>query len=123
MSSKYVFKIVTALPDLNSTKLGLTELDQQSGFIHLSTGPQIAYTCNRYFSSVETLFVLKFPYEKIKKSMKWEPAPGSSELFPHLYSDLLIADMDSTREFQKEQGSWVDVLGRDSWLFDGAEEK
>lgn len=122
-SPKYVFKIVTALPDSNSAKVEPTELDRRSGFVHLSTGQQIPHTCNRFFSSVETLYILKFSYDKIKKNMKWEPAPNSGELFPHLYSDLLTSDMDSKRNFQKEQGSWLDVLGRDSWLFDGAEDK
>ena len=99
------------------------ELDQQSGFIHLSTGPQIPHTGNRFCSSAETLYILKFPYDKIKENIKWELAPGGEDVFPHLYSDLLTADMDSTREFQKGQGSWADVLGNESWLFDGAEDK
>lgn len=120
---KYVFKIVTAKPDLKSTKVSLTELDEQSGFIHLSSGPQIPRTCNRFFSSVEILHILKFPYDKLKPNIKWETAPGGEELFPHLYSDLLIADMDSTREFHKGEGSWLDVFGRERWLFDGAGDK
>jgi uncharacterized protein (DUF952 family) len=72
---------------------------------------------------MKTLYILKFSYDKIKKNMKWEPAPSSGELFPHLYSDLLTSDMDSTQKFQKEQGSWLDVLGGDSWLLDEAEDK
>lgn len=120
---KYVFKIVTAKPGLQSTKVPLTELDEQSGFVHLSSGPQIPHTCNRFFSAVDTLYILKFPYNKLETNLKWEAAPATNELFPHLYSDLLTADMDSTRKFHKGQGSWVDVLGKESWLFEGAGDK
>ncbi len=120
---QYVFKILTTQPDLNSTNIEFTELDQRSGFIHLSTGPQIPHTGHRFFSFAETLYILKFPYDKIKENIKWELAPGGEDVFPHLYNDLLTADMDSMREFQKGQRSWVGVLCREPWLFDGAEDK
>jgi len=119
---KYVFKIVDSKPDLNSPKIALSDLDKQSGFIHLSTGPQIPNTCNLFFSSVESLYILKFAYDKLQANMKWEPAPGVDTLFPHLYGDLLTADMDSVQEFQKGEASWVDVLGKDVWLFDDLED-
>jgi uncharacterized protein (DUF952 family) len=122
-TSNCVFKIITFKPDLNSPKFQLTELDEQSGFIHLSTGRQIPYTCNSFFCSVETLYIIKFAYDKLKANMKWEPAPGGEELFPHLYSDLLTADVDSTREFHKRGESWVDVLGNEPWLLNGAQGK
>ena len=119
---KYVFKIVDSKPNLDSPKIALSELDKQSGFIHLSTGPQIPNTCNLFFSSVETLYIFKFAYNKLQANMKWEPAPGVETLFPHLYGDLWTGDMDSVREFHKSDRSWVDVLGKDAWLFDGVDD-
>jgi uncharacterized protein (DUF952 family) len=116
----YVFKIVTSPPDMASERIQLTELDEKSGFIHLSSGPQVPHTCERFFSSTETLYIIKFPYEKLKSNIKWERAPDNNELFPHLYSDLWTADVDSTRGFQKGTESWVDVLGSDTWVFGGA---
>jgi uncharacterized protein (DUF952 family) len=120
---QYVFKIVTDKPNLSIPKVQLTELDEQSGFIHLSTGQQIPHTCDRFFASVGKLYFLKFPYEKLRGNMKWEPAPDGEELFPHLYTDLLTSDVDSTREFEKGDKSWLDVLGRESWLVDTAGRK
>jgi uncharacterized protein (DUF952 family) len=119
----HVFKIVASQPDMKSEKIQLTELDEQSGFIHLSTGPQIPRTCDRFFSSTETLYIIKFPYEKLKSNIKWERAPDSDELFPHLYSDLWTVDVDSTRELSKGAASWMDILGRDAWLFGNTESK
>ena len=83
---KYVFKIVTAKPDLKSTKVSLTELDEQSGFIHLSSGPQIPRTCNRFFSSVEILHILKFPYDKLKPNIS-----GKQLLVERNYSRIYTA--------------------------------
>lgn len=117
----YIFKIISSQPDIKSEKIQLTELDKQSGFVHLSTGAQIPHTCERFFSSTETLYIVKFPYEKLESNIKWERAHDNDELFPHLYSDLWAADMDSARQFHKGAGSWMDVLGRDAWLFDGTE--
>ena len=107
-----VFKIVASKPDLTTFKMPLTELDEQSGFIHLSTGPQVPHTCDRFFSLLETLYIIKFPYNKLEPNMKWEPAPGGEELFPHLYEDLFSADVDSIREFHRDRGSWQEVLGK-----------
>src|SRR5947199_6484427 len=116
MTPKYVFKVVTSPPDLNSQKVEPSEFDKQSGYIHLSTGIQIPQTCNLFFSPIEKLYILKFAYdEKLERNMKWEATPGKEELFPHLYSDLWIGDMDSMREFQKGEGSWVDVLLGETW--------
>lgn len=116
-SPKYVFKILDYKPNLSSPKIPLSDLDKQSGFIHLSTGPQIPNTSNLFFSSVDTLYILKFPYNKLQENMRWEPAPGIDQLFPHLYGELWTADLDSIREFQKRQSSWVDVLSTNLWLF------
>jgi len=115
-SPKYVYKIESSKPDLESSKVELTDLDVQSGFIHLSTGQQIPKVCDLFFSAVQKLYILKFPYDKLKANLKWEAAPGGEELFPHLYADLLTADVDSVREFDKGQGSWSDVLGKEKWL-------
>lgn len=114
----FVFKIVTEELNLNWEKVELSELDRQSGFIHLSTGEQVPHTCNRFFSNTEALVVLKLPYNKLESNMKWEPAPATEELFPHLYSDLWTRDVDSIRIFHRGEQSWLDVLGQEQWLME-----
>ena len=118
LNPKYVFKIVTYQPDLSAAKLQLTELDEKSGFIHLSIGQQIPYTCDRFFATENAIYIIKFPYAILQGNMKWEPAPEGEELFPHFYGDLLTADVDSTHQFNKGNHSWVDVLRNEAWLSD-----
>jgi uncharacterized protein (DUF952 family) len=122
MTRKYVFKIVTTEPDPNSQKFELSELDKQSGFIHLSTGQQIPHTCDRFFASISTLYIFRFPRDKLQANLKWEATRDGDELFPHLYGDLLNEDMDSARVFIKRGNSWMDVLGNESWLRDYADD-
>jgi uncharacterized protein (DUF952 family) len=117
----FVFKIVTEQPNLGAEKVDLSELDVQSGFIHLSTGKQIPHTCNRFFSTTKKLVIIKLPYQKLEHNMKWEPAPGTEKLFPHLYSDLWTRDVESTRTFHRGKQSWLDVLGKEQWLLDSAD--
>jgi uncharacterized protein (DUF952 family) len=117
----FVFKIVTEDPNLGAEKIELSGLDIQSGFIHLSTGKQIPLTCNRFFSNTEKLVIIKLPYSKLENNMKWEPALGTEELFPHLYSDLWTRDVESKRTFHRGKQSWLDVLGNEQWLLDSAD--
>jgi len=118
---RFIFKIVYREPDLSSTTIELSDLDKQSGFIHLSTGEQIPQTCHLFFPDFNTLYIIKFSYDKLKTNniIKWEPpAPDNDQLFPHLYGDLKTADVDhSMRAFRREQGStWIDVLSKEEWL-------
>jgi len=87
---RYLFKIVTDEPDSTNPKIEISELDKQSGFIHLSTGTQIDFR-----------------------------APDRNELFPHVYGELWTAEVDSVRTFHKRSGAWTDILGQEAWLLDG----
>ncbi|KAJ3412424.1 vacuolar membrane-associated protein iml1 [Chytridiales sp. JEL 0842] len=83
-----------------------TELDERDGFIHLSTNVQALKVANLYFSSSQSLIILKFSASKLESlgaTLKWEaPAPPdesrreeerrTGELFPHLYVISGITD-------------------------------
>ena len=111
----FVFKIVSSDPNLSGNHIERSELDKQSGFIHLSTGEQIPRTCNLFFADSDSLYIIKFPYAKLQSSIKWEPVPDG-ELFPHFYGDLATADVESVRRFEKGESSWLDILGPELWL-------
>jgi uncharacterized protein (DUF952 family) len=115
---KYLFKIVVEEPDARSETIKLSELDKESGFIHLSTASQVPQTCNLFFSTSNKLHIIKFPYSKIRHRTRWEHAPDREELFPHVYGELGIAEMHSVRTFYKGENTWTDVLGEETWLFE-----
>lgn len=61
--------------------------DRRDGFIHFSTGEQLAETARRYFKDQTGLVLVAFDAACLADQLKWEPSRGG-ELFPHLYADL-----------------------------------
>lgn len=115
---KYLFKIVSEEPDARSDTVELSELDKQSGYIHLSTATQVPQTCNLFFSKSNKLHIIKFPYKKIKNRTRWERAADREELFPHVYGELRTTEVHSVRTFHKGENTWTAVLGEETWLFE-----
>lgn len=71
-------------------------IDLQDGYIHFSTGSQVAETAKKYFSGVENLMLLALDADRLGNDLRWEPSRGS-QLFPHLYSSLYLADIQWAR--------------------------
>ncbi len=67
-------------------------IDLADGYIHFSTGAQVAETCEKYFAGVEGLKLLVLDSEDFGKYLKWEPSRGGA-LFPHLYRALRLEDV------------------------------
>ncbi len=67
-------------------------IDLADGYIHFSTGEQVAETCARYFAGVEGLVLAVIDSEDFGDAMKWEPSRGGA-LFPHLYRKLRLCDV------------------------------
>lgn len=77
-------------------------LDRADGYVHLSTGKQLAETARRHFSGRGRIRLLAFDSGALAP-LRWEPSRGG-DLFPHLYGPL---------EIGKAQASW--------WLEPGAD--
>ena len=63
------------------------------GFIHLSLAHQVAATATRFYSDLPTgavklLVIDPARLQEAGLSVRHEPAPGTGELFPHLYGPL-----------------------------------
>lgn len=60
------------------------------GFVHLSTGAQWPGVLERYYADHPgPLLLLTVDPDRLTAPLRWEaPAPGSPELFPHLYGPL-----------------------------------
>jgi uncharacterized protein (DUF952 family) len=119
---KYVFKVVTSQPDLNSEKVQPTDHDKESGFVRLSSGRQIPQTCDLFFASAKKLYIIRFPYDKLEADIKWEPSSDEFLRCAHLYGELWTGDIDSLRTFEKGEESWADKLAAEQWIFEGAQE-
>ena len=66
---------------------------EQVGFIHLSTANQVAGTGARFYGdlppgAIKLLWIDPQRLQRVGLEVRMEPAPGSGELFPHLYGPL-----------------------------------
>lgn len=67
-------------------------IDRADGYVHFSTGEQVAETAAKYFADAEGLVLLACDSEAMAAELKWEPSRGGA-LFPHLYRDLTMDDI------------------------------
>ncbi len=61
--------------------------DLRDGFIHLSTGEQVAETRRRHFAEQTDLLLVAFDAAELGPALRFEPSRGGA-LFPHLHGEL-----------------------------------
>lgn len=69
---------------------------ESEGFIHCSTGTQIASVANRFYAGRHGLVVLVIDPARLRAELRWEPpahpgpveAAATGELFPHVYGPI-----------------------------------
>ena len=88
-----VYKILTLEEWDNAKETGeiTTDLDQQDGFIHLSTSNQLAGTLAFYFNGFDNLILLEFKSLELGEELIFEePIPKGERggKFPHYYAKL-----------------------------------
>ncbi|KAJ5232161.1 hypothetical protein N7468_005117 [Penicillium chermesinum] len=125
---QYIYKIVPStapvvqpLPD----RLPVSELDQTSGFVHLSTASQLANTLKFFFQEEPLVYILRIEYSRVAQYIRWEspdgkvcgPRPGEG-LFPHLYNGLKLGhdEVESVAVWQNDNGWDQALVGAKDWL-------
>ena len=76
-------------------KKGVTKgapIDRADGYIHFSTGKQLAETCAKHFANDGDLIIAVLDSDDLGDALKWEPSRGG-DLFPHLYRTLQKSDV------------------------------
>src|ERR1700753_4102946 len=75
---------------LHAGVFGVAPGDAHDGFIHFSTGAQVAETAARHFTGAGDLVLLTIDADQLGPALKWEPSRGG-DLFPHLYGALPLS--------------------------------
>jgi uncharacterized protein (DUF952 family) len=65
-------------------------VDLRDGFIHFSTGAQLAETLRLHFAGQGDLVVVEVDPADLGDMLRWEASRGG-ELFPHLYGTLAVS--------------------------------
>lgn len=93
-SAPLIYKILPRALWEEAQKAGVfhgAPVDLSDGYIHFSTGEQVAETAAKHFAGQEDLVLLALDPSSLT-ALKWEPSRGGA-LFPHLYADMKIADV------------------------------
>jgi uncharacterized protein (DUF952 family) len=75
--------------------------DARDGFIHFSTGAQLAGTAAKHFAGLKDLILVAVDAGALGAALKWETSRGG-ELFPHLYAALPLSAVQWTRPLPDE---------------------
>jgi uncharacterized protein (DUF952 family) len=62
-------------------------IDLADGYIHFSSGGQLAETAAKHFAGQRNLLLAAIEADVLGEKLKWEPARNGA-LFPHLYAPL-----------------------------------
>ena len=105
-----VYKILT-LEEWNTAKKNgkvITELDQNDGFVHLSTSNQLGLTLSLYFKDHKNVVLLQINTQMLKDKLIFEePIPKNDRtgLFPHIYGELSTEHI--TKSWFLERGAFA----------------
>jgi uncharacterized protein (DUF952 family) len=72
----------------------------EQGYIHASTAAQVAGTANRFYAGEHGLILLEIDEARLRPELRYEPPPGGTELFPHIYGPLNLDAVSGTRPLQ-----------------------
>jgi uncharacterized protein (DUF952 family) len=62
-------------------------VDLADGYIHFSTGTQLAETAAKHFAGQDGLLLIAVEDSRLGTALRYEPSRGGA-LFPHLYASL-----------------------------------
>lgn len=127
---QYIYKILPeAPPNPLPGALPPSELDRNSGFIHMSTSVQLLNTLTYFFGSSDVVGILRVPYEPISKKVRWESPDakvcgprGGEGMFPHIYNGLKLGtgEVEAVGVWKREEDeTWQQVIKREEekgWL-------
>ena len=87
---KKVYKILTLGEWEEASKIGqiVTALDQQDGFVHLSSATQLNMTLSLYFLKQEKVILLQINEGDIIEGLAYEYADKRGGEFAHFYGEL-----------------------------------
>ena len=87
---KKVYKILTLGELVKASKIGqiVTALDQQDGFVHLSSATQLNMTLSLYFLKKEKVILLQINESDIIEGLTYEYAGKRGGEFAHFYGEL-----------------------------------
>ena len=76
--------------------------DKADGFLHFSTGEQLAETLRLYYADADDLILVAADAEACGAALKWEHSASRNQSFPHLYGALSCDAMKWARQITRD---------------------
>jgi uncharacterized protein (DUF952 family) len=101
-STDLIFKIVPRAEwEASSGDYHGSVHDRADGFLHFSTGAQLAETLRRYYAEQNDLMLIAVDPAALGDALKWEYSTSRGEDFPHLYAPLSCDAMKWARPLKR----------------------
>ena len=100
-----IFKIAAAADWRDAERAGRFDgsaHDKADGFIHFSTGPQLAETLRLYYAGQNDIVLVAVDETLLGPALKWEYAASRGQHFPHLYGPLPLAAATWTQPIRRD---------------------
>ena len=100
-----IFKIATGAAWAEAERAGMfhgSAHDKADGFMHFSTGPQLAETLRLYYAGQDGLVLAAVDEKELGAALKWEHAPSRGEDFPHLFAPLPLSKVKWTHRLTRD---------------------
>jgi uncharacterized protein (DUF952 family) len=82
--------------------------DARDGFIHFSSGAQLAETAKRHFAGQTELLLVEVDADALGTALRWERS-RNDELFPHLFAELDLHAVTGVRELRLRSDGTHDI--------------
>ena len=95
-----IYKIATLAQWREAEAVGVftgAPIDLADGYIHFSTGAQVAETLAKHFAGQLELLLVSVESDSLGAALRWEVSRGG-ELFPHLYATLPVSSVLAVHE-------------------------
>ncbi len=80
---------------------------EQEGFIHCSFEDQVVGVANRFYADIDEVVLLHVDPSKLTAEVKHEaPAPGITEVFPHIYGPIPLGAVVATSRWERSDDGW-----------------
>jgi uncharacterized protein (DUF952 family) len=103
---RIIYKVCAATEWRDAVATGVyrgSAVDRRDGFIHFSTGDQLAETLRRHFAGQVGLVRIEVEAADLGDGLRWEPSRGGA-LFPHLYGVLPVTLARRSRRWRRRRG-------------------
>src|ERR1700712_503244 len=100
-----IFKVVTAADWAEAERAGSyagSAHDKADGFLHFSTGSQLAETLRLYYAGQDNLILVAVDAAALGAALKWDHSPSRGEDFPHLYGALPVSAVRWARPIRRD---------------------